>query len=286
MGLSELIATRLPMNRKERFFTGTVFPMIVGCEDLRYVDRFLSLAGVTDLPAIDADPLTTGIQFFTEYGFLESRHRVAEGRFPTVPAGRDTPDILIYVDGDPGAIIGVEAKMFDTPTAGDLNAQLAVQRTLLEGIVDDLGRGDSLYQLALLPAPLAESVGSLHVPTVTWEQLLAAYSDVAPSYWKAMLAEALDGYEDLVSVGPAFGKNKDGKLSGQAIVDGYGNGDLEFTWMGRVRGLQGPELADDVASGAWRSRRYEVRVEPLGGNPNWFPIADFVTRVEATVGVT
>ncbi len=48
--------------------------------------------------------------------------------------------------------------------------------------------------------------------------------------------------------------------------------------MGRYRGLEGPELAKDINTGAWRTQHYEVRVQPLDAR-NWFPISAFVDNL-------
>ena len=48
--------------------------------------------------------------------------------------------------------------------------------------------------------------------------------------------------------------------------------------MGRSGGINGDALAQDLTNGQWRDREYEVRVEPLTGNSNWFPISDFIAR--------
>jgi hypothetical protein len=48
--------------------------------------------------------------------------------------------------------------------------------------------------------------------------------------------------------------------------------------MGRKFGLEGKYLATDLITGNWRTRRYEVRREPLPGRDNWFAIAEFIAR--------
>lgn len=51
-----------------------------------------------------------------------------------------------------------------------------------------------------------------------------------------------------------------------------------YTYMGRNRGLNGPELAHDIESGGWRTQRYEVRTDPREAR-NWFSIAAFVEKL-------
>lgn len=112
MSLQDLLNTALPMNRKERFFTGTVLPMVVCAGNFAHFDRFLKLVGAPDLPVI-ADPDSANVQLFTEYGFAESL--MAAARFPTVPVGRDTPDFVVLIRGKLSALIAVEAKIVLPP---------------------------------------------------------------------------------------------------------------------------------------------------------------------------
>jgi hypothetical protein len=60
----------------------------------------------------------------------------------------------------------------------------------------------------------------------------------------------------------------------------YDDGTLEFQSMGGSGGSKGLCLAQDLESGGWRQRRYELRSrETLLANRNWFAIKDFVARV-------
>jgi hypothetical protein len=76
------------------------------------------------------------------------------------------------------------------------------------------------------------------------------------------------------------GRNADAKLLGQRIYDGYKADTLEYTFMGRTGGREGPELIDDLATQGWRSRHYEVRFNRISGNRNWFSIRSFVNGID------
>ncbi len=80
------------------------------------------------------------------------------------------------------------------------------------------------------------------------------------------------------SYSQSFGENRDGLLAGEAIRSAQQDGSLRFTLMGRQGGLQGGALAQDLADGSWRRRKYEVRYEPLVAR-NWFVITDFLARL-------
>lgn len=100
----------------------------------------------------------------------------------------------------------------------------------------------------------------------------------------SQITEATDESE-LVSTptkpekGTAGRQNNDAMVTGQEIYDEYKAGSSPYTWMGRQSGLSGEPLRDDLNSGAWRSREYEVRFEPRR-RPNWFSIEDFVASVD------
>lgn len=42
-GMAELVDHGLPLNRKERFYTATVLPMLVCTDDFGHLDRLLEL---------------------------------------------------------------------------------------------------------------------------------------------------------------------------------------------------------------------------------------------------
>jgi len=102
---------------------------------------------------------------------------------------------------------------------------------------------------------------------------------VGPTYWVRILIEALDRYDKLRSQSSIYGANKDADLTGGEILADHHSPAPLYTYTGRNRGLDGPELANDIDAGGWRTHRYEVRREPLDAS-NWFPIADFVARVD------
>lgn len=169
-GLSALLDKRLPLNRKEQYYTGTVLPMIVASDGFRRLRKFLDLCGVAGV-AIEASPKFTNVLFFSEYGFKRSLMG-ARDRFD--PRGYETPDLVVYVESEPALLLGIEAKMFDLPSVGDLRRQLQAQLDLLRVMRDGLETNPSVHQVALLPAELCkpwpdpEHVDG--VPVLTWEK--------------------------------------------------------------------------------------------------------------------
>ena len=278
-GLSEMFRGRLPINRKERYYTGTVLPMIVASDGFAHLGRFLALCGVPEV-AVEADPASTNVQFFTEYGFEESLKDGAEERFQD-PGGQDTPDLVVYVESEPSLLLSVEAKVFHRPSIADLEKQVRTQAELLSVMADGVGTRPSVHQVVLLPAGFGASERIDEVPVLTWERVADTFRDIAPAYWIGVLDEALRRYSRLASHGNnTYGQNCDAKILGQEIYDRYQSADTTYTWMGRNRGLRGPELQKDVETGKWRTRRYEVRHDPLPGSRNWFPIEAFIKKIE------
>lgn len=274
---------RLPINRKERYFTGTVLPGLVGDNGFAHLHRFLALC---DLPVDVQEPnhALDGLQdleFFTEYGFAES---VCTGRdksrFADRPHERDTPDLVIV---GPDWLLAVEAKMYHRPTREALEKQLAKQRVIVEywtrKLELDPGR---VKHVLLLPWALAQARQPLSARVVTWEEVRDVYGTVGAAYWLGVLRSALDRYEELASPEPTFRGNADAIMLGERIVDAHAAGTLLYSWMGRSGGRRGKKLAEDIVSGDWREQPYEVRLEPLQGSPNWFPVSEFIANTSSS----
>ena len=264
---------RLPTNRKERYYTGTVLPALICQDNFRHLGLFLSLCGLHDC-AVGED-----FQFLTEYGFGESVFTEEDKAFWQGPFSHDTPDLVIR-SGD--WLLTVEAKMFDRPSAADLNKQILAQKKHVDIWIDRLKVSWHEHVL-LLPKPLADAVipqlpalGSAW-PVVTWEAVADLYRGLADSYWVNTLDDALSKYDTLVSVGPQYGKYKDDSITGFEIIDAWP--DHGFISMGRVGGLDGGKLAEDIGSGNWRTQRYEVSREDRSSRTNWFTIAAFRERL-------
>ena len=282
MSVAKLADIGLPFNRKERYFTGTVLPMLVCADNFVHFGRLTELVGLGRIE-VDARPTSTNVQFFTEYSFAESVVGEAKARFPGAPTRKDTPDVLIFIGGPRLALIAIEAKMYDRPTTAELNEQLAAQASIVRYIAGRLGvEAANIAHVALLPAALASELSTLMVATVTWERLLEAYADVAPPYFLEVLRFALARYKELASPRSCltFGANAEMKLTGTEIYEHHRAGSLSRPWMGRKGGLNGPDLTKDITSGAWRSQSYECSSK-LVQNPNWFAVAEFVARLDA-----
>jgi hypothetical protein len=283
VSLENLMATQLPLNRKERYYTGTVFPMIVCRRGFQDFSLFTSLIEGFPQQEISVLPHHTNIQFFTEYSLAESIYGTEKNRFPDPPLSRDTPDILILIQGDVKVLIAIEAKMYDLPLPDDLRIQMERQRKILDYIQSVIGI-DEVFHIALLPKPLSSGMGTFPYPIMTWEALHERYSTAGDNdYFLEVLQIALDHYNEFVSKGVAYGQNCEMKLRGMDIYRGYKQGTLPIHFVGRDRGLYGVNLAEDLASGNWRTRLYETNSQKVS-NKNWFPVEEFVTLIDEQQG--
>lgn len=265
----------LPRNRKEQYYTATVLPLIIVSDGFAHVHRFLRLCGLDVEPFLDhGREQGPGFQFFTEYNFAESLRPSDLELFPNAPTSHDTPDLLL-VGSD--WIVAVEAKMFHDPSPTALDTQLQGQRLIVDYLADALGVSqDRVHHVLLLPEELPSQ--GVSAPVVTWQSVVDAYRVVGPAYWVSVLSDALEHYDDLKSVSALRGQNNDAYLTGAQIAAQFASGEKGYAYMGRNRGLNGPELAHDIESGGWRTQRYEVRTDPREAR-NWFPIAEFVDRL-------
>jgi hypothetical protein len=271
--VTDAAASRLPMNRKERFYTGTVLPMLIASDGFAYLDRFLARCG---LPVhVEGNRLgDQDLQLFTEYGFAESVFTDADREHWPDPAGKNTPDVVLT---GPDWLLAVEAKVFHNPNAAALNRQMRDQQVIVRAWQSRLGLpGDRVRHVLLLPDRLARRVGPLEADVVTWEDLLADYRPVGPAHWIAVLDTALRRHKELESRDATFGRNAQDKLTGAEILAAHGEGTLAYDHMGRTGGVEGAAFREDLATGRWRTTLYEVRDGTLPGNLNWFRIEELI----------
>ncbi len=279
MSLTKLVHEQLPLNRKERFFTGTVLPMVICKDNFRHFRRFLSLIPGLESTVIKADPEEANVQFFTEYSLNESVGEEAQDRFPDVPSTKETLDVLILIKGEPKNLVALEAKMFDTPTTYELNRQMQNQQKMLKCIQESLGV-QKVYHYALLPGELSRRLGQIDFPILTWEAIRAAYRPVcAGDYFLAMLELALHSYPRLAAKKRQYRHYCEQMIQGREIYERFKAGTLDKVSMGRGGGMNGERLGEDIRTGGWRDHSYETSsAEPP--NSNWLYIANFVKLVD------
>lgn len=274
--------TALATNRSEVFYSATVLPLLIASRGFQGLPRFLGLCGAQDV-TVDPDHLV----FQTEYSLHKALAKASDKGDYTAFTELRTPDVVIA--GSDWLVV-VEVKVFHRTSAAAMATQLTQQHQAVTTIADRLGVAqERVWHVVLVPRQLRDSWGD-QVPAhvVTWQEVHEAFRDTPETYWLVHVAAIEERYDELVSSMTEFGLNRDGLLSGSEILALYrqssGDGPTsgpEYTYMGRQGGLKTLQSAD-VPTEAWRSRRYEVRKEPIESK-NWFPIADFVALVEQQV---
>lgn len=230
-----------PVNRKERFYTATVFPGIIFSDNL---ERLLKLIGVNIACDLDG----SNIVLYTEYDLKDaivgdSRRTSAEHQRARRLHG-DTPDVVILAKdkSNRGYAIAIEGKMFSRITKDYLKDQVSSQRKVLEHLTQNYLNEFQILQFALIPDQLAQqfedgrqlTVEAGHVQIFTWQQLLDAYQGVAAAdYWRRMLGCALERYDALRA------KQIYRKVSGKEIQRRALSKDCDITFIGREGGLSG-----------------------------------------------
>jgi hypothetical protein len=274
----------LPLNRKERFYTGTVLPQIICYDNFKYINRFLNL--IPNFPKdvqIFPNASNNNILIQTEYSFKESRiekHFIKkyEGDFET----KDTPDIIILITTPEPILILIEAKMYNATTPKSLIDQMKNQ----EWIINTLNKGlsikkENIFHLGLVPHGLINDKNAiLPFQLIHWEEIVSTYKDIlSDNYFLNVLVVALKKYNDLKSKSGegfnSYGKNMESKLSGEQIFKLHNEG--KSFWVGRNYGLYGDKLRSDKESGKWRTFKYEVNFSAEEKpNNNWFRASDFI----------
>jgi hypothetical protein len=274
---------KLPHNRAEQFYTGAIFPSLVGADNFRSFDKFVALLGGFEVP-----PLRTGedcnFQFFTEYSLRKALVKADQSRFEDAPTTGETPDIVMVINGVSRRVMSIiEGKMYSPATSSDLRTQMTKQAELMGYMAQKL-KIDAIWHGALLAKTHAASMHQLGFPVLTWEQIVDVYEPIVGGdhYFLGELKSALKRFDHMVGAsgaGDGYGKNAEDHLTGAEILRQFKSDTLEFGVMGRNLGLHGKWLNADLATGTWKTQRYEVNTAETPPNRNWFSVAEFVARL-------
>lgn len=280
MSLERLFDRALPLDRSDAFFSATVLPMLVTVDDFRYFGRLTDLAGLGRM-GVDAMPDSASVEFFTDYSVSASAVGRARERFMNAPRERHPTSAIAYLAGPPRSLLAIDVRMFSRPSIEELQDRIASKLTLVDFIASRLSINPRQVALVtLVPGRTAAESKALGVPVLTWEQVLAAFGDVAPPYYVEVLRQALDRYDELVERPRGRASDADMRLSGLELYERYHQGTLDVPWMQRDGGLWGSRLQEDIDTGRWRTQRYDCRTRHIRGDGNWFTVADFVSQVD------
>jgi len=271
----------LPLNRKERFYTGTILPMLLFHKGLNNFYTFLR--AIKDFPPeINEAETKDNFLFYTEYNLKESAGDRNVGR-RIVADTKDTPDVIVEILKPTRLFIIIEAKMFEKINQSKLNGQVSRQRKYIaEPLKETFQLEDNqIFHIALVPKALRIE-DSKYYQVINWEFFIDnRLPNVEGNLFYNYLRFALENYSHLVQkstwVLPDHAK-EDEKMTGEAI---YENGkNLANLWVGRRGGRL--TFRKDIQTGKWRRRKYFTNlIKPDRGlTGQWISSMDFAEMVD------
>lgn len=265
----------LPLNRKERFYTGTVLPALLFHNGLSNFYTFLR--EIKDFP-VEVNEVQTNddFLFYTEYGLKESAGERNVGR--KIPAHtKDTPDIVVEILKPKRVFVIIEGKMFEKTNQHKINDQIDRQRRYIAKPLKKAFQLDEsqIFHLALVPEASRIKDGKFY-QVINWEFFIGNQSlDVTNNAFHNYLKFALDNYEELVSksTGGGMPLTVEFYLKGPALYELCE--EYPDFWVGRDGGEK--KIKEDAISGKWRKHKYCVNsTKPSKGQPgNWIQLTKF-----------
>lgn len=298
MELDELSVqkNRLPINRKERFYTGTVLPGLIYSDGMHGLFDLLRETGLV----LDYVPDMAAVQIFTEYDLRDAirgdersswKHLLSRLEKEVCAEGAtqlsgDTPDLVILVEQPKPLLIVIEAKLFNGESAKDLKIQIdRQQRYVVEPLKEILGNVDAL-QIALVPLSMSPDIVKLAgdppaFRVITWQGVVAKYESVdAAAYWIGPLSHALSRFDDLLSQGSRSQGHASRRMTASEILLAHQDPDCPIRHVGAA-GRTWRLLQQDIASSGGTRRTYAVNHNAKSPGRNYLPVADFISFVQA-----
>ncbi len=271
--LKDTLKYALPMNRKERFYTGTVLPSLLFHNGFSNLYRFLE--AIPGFPS-EVNEKTTGDRFvfYTEYNLKESAGTRNVG-VEILARTNDTPDVVMHVLHPAELFVVIEAKMFQRLTQDVFNTQMRAQKEAVINRLEEQHHPERVFHVALLPSKLGFRDTDEYT-VVNWEFFVDNRAlDLRGNHFYPYLKFALQHYNDLRSVASVIHR-----VPGSAIYNER-NPDRNL-WVGRSGGRD--VIEEDVRSGKWKRILYAVSSgegPPRGGRKgNWLTSEEFAEIVE------
>jgi len=274
--LKEILKSELPINRKEKFYTGTVLPALLFHNGLSNLYRFLR--EIPEFPnEVNEQNTKDDFLFYTEYNLKESAGKKSVGT-EIYTATRDTPDVIIQILKPLTVFVIIEAKMFANLTQNDFSRQMRAQKEAVIDILKQRYQDSRTFHVALVPSQLGFK-GTLDYEVLNWQFFIDNKElNVQSNYFFAYLKFALENYSGLVSERYGKASTVRDELRGTEI---YQDGKTGKTlWVGRNGGRSAIE--EDVRKGIWRNRLYGTNTEePKDGRKgNWLSSAEFAEIID------
>jgi hypothetical protein len=273
-----ILQAELPLNRKERFYTGTILPALLFHRGLTNFYKFLEY--IKDFPSEISESTTSdNFLFYTEYNLKESGGDRSIGvKFNA--RTNETPDVVIEILRPKKVFIVIEAKMFAKVRQDELTKQIRRQKTTITSeLRKELG-GEKFYHLALVPAKLGIK-NTEEYQVINWEFFINNKElNVQDSFFYNYLRFALERYDEHVSlsVGGDPPTTVEFYMKGLALYEFYEENPT--FWIGRMGGEK--KIQEDAMHGKWRKHSYCVNSKkPLKGQPgNWIPLQRFIELID------
>lgn len=273
------LKSELPINRKERFYTGTVLPSILFHNGLSNLFRFLR--EIEGFPlSINENNTQDNFLFYTEYNLKESAGKKSVGA-EIYTVTRDTPDVIIEILPPQRMFVVIEAKMYANLTQNDFGKQMAAQKlAVIDPLKDKYGLNNAqIFRVALTPRRLGFK-RTEDYQVINWEFLLDNEDiDLQGNYFAHFLRFALERYGELVCDQSGMASTVERRIPG---FDVYENGIGQKTlWVGRKGGKR--IIEEDVKKGIWRDKLYAINTQkPQGGQKgNWISSHEFAAIVDS-----
>lgn len=275
--LRKLLETELRLNRKERFYTGTVLPSLLFHRGLSNFYSFLHQ--IPEFPKEISEKDTDGeFLFYTEYNLKESQVKKSEGIKIDIETG-DTPDLIIEILQPFKVFVVIEAKMFANPTLKYFNSQMSAQKKVIDALKKAYDPRH-IFHVALVPSQIHFLTNESY-SVINWQFFIDNNAlDMKENYFYPYLKLALDKYDALVAKKHGKALTIKEEISGSQIyLDGKNARDL---YVGRMGGKK--VVLNDVKQGIWRNRKYATNTEkPKNGlEGNWLSSAEFAEIVDQT----
>lgn len=269
--------SELPLNRKEKFYTGTILPALLFHNGLNNFYNFLQK--IDDFPhEVNEARTKDNFLFYTEYNLKQSADRKKNvGRIiPTET--NETPDAIIEILKPKKVFIVIEAKMFHNVSQTGLSSQISKQR---KRVIEPLKKAFNLkenqvFHIALVPKESKLKSGKYY-QVINWEVFIDnGEFDLKNNYFYNHLKFALDNYKELVSTGsppPPYHRKK-----GQQIYED-GKNNVNY-WVGRQGGKK--RIIEDIKFNEWETYEYYVNQDkpPTGRKGNWITSKEFAELVD------
>ena len=259
MGLKYLNGARwADITREERVFCARLYELIRASG----VDSFVRYLNQHNDAGLDEQAVWEPAYELCFYRDLHHHRRAAGGPFSpkrTFDLALLSDDTIVIIEAKAHGVFHDEQMQSFALDVTQVIEETGVLRVVLVAL------SSSLYTV---PSNVQAMFGGR---MLTWKELAEYFGG------DALLLRADAVYE--ATAFAAYGRNNEGgHMTGTELMECHQRG--EDFWVGRDRGLAGPRLAEDIATGRWTTQPYETNREASEApSRNWFRLSELARRV-------